>query len=157
MECSPSNSQPKRKRLRSIIKHTGPKRRYNSNRELHQVFERVLEVYLDAKACQPLGSSLHLLDSSLRSAFKRWTPDVAHTCIDVENAIKFALKNDPQLQANFAPWFLFEHRPEFKTSDMRDYNRIVKKCAGEFLRRGMFPLWKWFGLPRRTHDAITEN
>jgi|SRR5579864_2422424 len=147
MECE-VNSQPKRKRLRNIIKHTGPRpRRYNSNRELHRVFERVLEVYLEAKACQPFGSSLALLDSSLRSSIRRWSPDTAHTVIDFENAVKFALKNDRQLQEKFMLWFVSEHRPEFKASDMLDHGRIIKKCAGEFLRRGMYPIWKWFRVP----------
>ena len=148
-QCESSSSQPqKRKRLRNIIKHnTGPKRRYNSNRELHKVFERVLEVYLDAKACQPFGSSLALIDSSLRSSLRRWNPDTAHTVIDFENAVKFVLKNDQRLQEKFMLWFVSEHRPEFKASDMLDYNRIVKKCAGEFLRRGMYPIWKWFRVP----------
>lgn len=155
MECGPSNCQPKRKRLRNIIKHdTGPKR---SRPEYHTIFERVLKVYLDAKACQPLGSSLHLLDSSLRSAFKRWTPDVAHTCVDFENAVTKALANEPELQKKFMFWFVCDQRPEFKAADTLVYNRIVKKCAGEFLRRGMFPLSKWFRVPGITHDAITES
>ncbi len=150
MECSSSSTQPKRKRLRRIIKHDGaPKRRYNSQRDYHTVFQRVLEIYLESKTCQPFGSSLALLDSSLRSTFKRWTPDIAHTVIDFENAVTKALANAPELQEKFTLWFLRDEQLEFKAADMLLYNRIVKKCAGEFLRRGMYPIWKWFRTPQR--------
>jgi hypothetical protein len=166
MECSVSNSQPKRKRLKSIIKHNiaGPVRRYNEQRDYHKIFERVLNVYLDSKLCQPYGSSLSILDSTLRSSMKRWTPDTAHTAIDFENATKKALANEPELQAKFEPWFLCpdDERPHLVGADMRPYNRIIQKCAREFLRRGMFPIFKWFRTPQKQQkdfqDAeITES
>jgi hypothetical protein len=150
MECELSSIQPKRKRLKSIIKHDcAPQRRYNAQREYHKVFQRVLEVYLDAKQAQPYGSSLALLDASLRSSLKRWTPETAHTIADFENGVTKALANAPELQEKFTLWFLRDERPEFKAADIVYYNRIVKKCTGEFLRRGMYPIWKWFRTPQR--------
>jgi hypothetical protein len=163
MQQCESSSQPKRKRLRNIIKHDGAaKRRDNSQREYYKIFQRVLEVYLDAKQAQPYGSSLILLDASLRSTFRRWTQDSAHTVIDFENAVTKALAKSPELQEKFALWFLRDERPEFKAADIVQYNRIVKKCAGEFLRRGMHPIWKWFRTPQRPgrsalYAAITKS
>jgi hypothetical protein len=163
MECELSSIQTKRKRLKSIIKHDGAaKRRDNSQREYYKIFQRVLEIYLDAKQAQPYGSSLVLLDASLRSTFRRWTQDSAHTVIDFENAVTKGLANAPELQEKFTLWFLRDERPEFKAADMVLYNRIIKKCAGEFLRRGMYPIWKWFRTPQRPgkvlfNAAITKS
>ena len=161
--CNETNPQ-RRKRLRSIIKPSGsvrPVRRYQSQREYNKIFERVLKVYLDSKQCQPLGSSFSILDSTLRSAFKRWTPDTCHTVVDFENAVKKALSEQPDLQQKFRLWFLRDEQPEFKAGDMLDYQRIIKKCAEEFLRRRMFPIWKWFRTPDRSarifYAADTES
>jgi hypothetical protein len=161
MECELSSIQPKAKRLKSIIKHDSPQRRYNTQREYHKVFQRVLEVYLDAKQAQPYGSSLALLDASLRSSLKRWTPETAHTIADFENAVKKSLANSSELQDKFTLWFLRDERPEFKAADMLQYNRIIRQCAGEFHRRGMYPIWKWFRTPQRPgkdffHAALTK-
>ena len=123
-----------------------------------KIFERVLEVYLDAKQAQPFGSSLCLLDSTLRYVTKRWTPDTAHTEIDFENAVKKALANDVELQEKFPLWFLCAEgeRPEFRAGDMVLYNRLIRKCAGEFLRRGMFPIWKWFRSPQKQQKDFQD-
>jgi hypothetical protein len=150
MECSSSNSQPRRKRLRSIIKHDKAVQRSNNLAQYSRIFERVLKIYLDSKRCQPYGSSLGLLDSTLRSSFKRWTPDTAHSCIDFENAVRKALANEPELQSKFEPWFLCppDERPAVPAPERWRHNKIITKCAREFLRRGMFPIYKWFRTPR---------
>lgn len=145
-QCEVSSSKPKRKRLRSIIKHDSA-RRPDSNQELFRAFACVLEVYLSAKSAQPFGSSLALLDSTLRSTSRRWTPDSAHTVIDFENAVKKALDNAPLLQEKFTIWFLdsnLEDHSRLSPSDRQLQGRIVQKCANEFLRRGMYPIYKWF-------------
>ena len=146
MECSLSNSQPKRKRLLSVINVNRPVRRYHNQSDYRRIFESVLKFYLEAKLRQPYGSSFVLLDSSLRSSIRRWTPDTAHTIADFENAAKHALKNAPELQANFDRLFLDPEndRAQIALGDMPIHNRIVQKCAREFLRRGMFPIAKWF-------------
>jgi hypothetical protein len=161
MQPCESSNQPKAKRLRNIIKHDAATRRYNLQRDYHKTFQRVLEVYLDARQAQPYGSSLALLDASLRSSLKRWTPETAHTVADFENAVTKALANAPDLQEKFTLWFLRDDRPEFKAADMLQYNRIIRQCAGEFHRRGMYPIWKWFRTPQRPgkdffHAALTK-
>jgi hypothetical protein len=162
MECELSSIQPKRKRLKSIIKHDKAVKRNNNNfAQYSRIFERVLEIYLDSKRCQPFGSSLILLDCTLRSSFKRWTPDTAHSCIDFENAVSKALENEPELQAKFEPWFLCfpDERTTVPASERWQYNKIITKCAREFLRRGMFPIHKWFRAPERDfyNATITEG
>ena len=120
-----------------------------------QAFAAVLRVYITAiEHSHPHGSSLSLLDITVRPV--KWTPDLAHTLIDCENAVGAALGNDPLLLEKFGQWFIAPELlpgvdvPILTRESTKLHSSIIQRCGREFLRRGLYPIGRWFGLPQKS-------
>ena len=131
-------------------------------RQNYRAFCAVIRVYIFAiEHSAPYGSSAVLLDDTIRPL--RWSPDLCHSLIDVENAVKKAIGHDTALLEKFGLWFIAPEiepgidPPILKAKDTKTYNSIVQKCGREFIRRGMFPTARWFGITQRIPEAdLTE-
>lgn len=134
----PPNDSPKHSPRVSPYRKPSP-------RQCRIAFESVLKVYLPARLAPVTGSSMATLDPEYRAAYPRWRPEFCHICIDVERAVRSGLKNDPVLLERFTQGFIMpEVDPLVSEPPISGvYAEIVQRCGAAFIKRGLYPLWKW--------------
>jgi len=88
-----------------------------------------------------------------------WNPDTACIVCDVERCVERALDDDPALLDQF--WKLFV-MPEFHVEpvtlskeETKVHGQIVQRVGREFIKRGLFPLYRYFNAtPRKEWQAF---
>lgn len=147
-----------RQRQQSTSNQSAIKAFRERERANRKAFYSVLRVYIDAlEHSAPYGSSLALLDPSARP--QKWSPDTANTIIDVERAVQHALGNNPELLKKFRACFVLpELEPDINPPRLNgEVGEFVQRCGKEFRRRGMHPLWRWFGLEPREANSMSAG
>jgi hypothetical protein len=142
-----------RKRLRSLIDPDGIRdgQRRKDNTE---AFGAILQLYIDNKTIFPIRSLMGDLDGTNPASARRWTPDTACIIADVELAVESALKNEQRLLDLFWKWFVLPEieivtYEKLSAQDSKLHGQIAQRCGREFLRRGIYPINKYFRLPQR--------
>lgn len=142
------------KRLRSLIDYEatrdGQRRKDNT-----EAFNAILRLYLDNKTIFPIRSAIGDLDDTNPASARRWTPDTAIIIADVELAVEHALKNEQKMLDLFWKWFVLpEIEPvvyeKLSAQDSRLHGQIIQRIGKEFLRRGIYPIHRYFKMPQRT-------
>jgi hypothetical protein len=149
-----------RKRLRSLIDPEGI-RDAQQRRDNSQAFHTILELYVDNLTIFPI-QSFFARDEENPDVRRHWTADTAIVIADVELAAECALKHDQKLLDLFWKWFVL---PEIETityeklsaQDSRLQGQIIQRCGREFLRRGIYPIHRYFRMPQQNTRPRAEK
>jgi hypothetical protein len=89
------------------------------------IFDAVTSAYVEMRSRPVMAASTLNPDPSSDEVNRKWTPSVAHFCIDVERLTEKALVDEPELQA---AWFLLAAGDEVNV-DPKTAQTVIARCA----------------------------
>lgn len=128
-----------------------------------QAFETVLtRLFIPNRfESHPLRCCLPGLD--INSEYRRWTFDSVIIAADVEKAIRKALDDDPILLEKLFDWVIAPEiepgidPPILSLDETKLYTKIQQSCGREFIRRGLYPLHRYFNMPANVQRILNEE